>query len=198
MLKSLKVFALTCAIGIFCVSNGYANLNYPNSDHWTWRNSSSLQYVFSSYGDTTHIFHGTMTLYGTLVIENENRQINLTFFPNSQSMNHLPHTEEYGKAEQIYLNRSHLDRPVRFDHNSEIISAHKPLIDNKVLVQRAFSDIPSGFWQSQNAKIVRSAAIDITEFAVSVECDWDSYHATVISIRPLNTPRTNPKIQHGC
>lgn len=144
MLKLLKVFTLTCALGIFCV-NTYANSTYPNSDHWTWRNPSSLQYVFSSYNGVTHVFHGTVTLHGTLVIENENREINLIFFPNVQGMNHLPYTEEYGKAEQIYLNWLHLDRPVRFNHNGEIISTHRPLIDNKSLVQRAFSDIPSSF-----------------------------------------------------
>lgn len=196
-------FLLFFAINILSANHVYASNHHPSSipdepDGFVWENLSSMQYAFSD--DIKHVFHGKKILNGMLVVEKDGKEIALTFFPNAQSMDRLPYTQEYGKPDSIHLNELPLDKPEIFINGQykPISGKHRPLINNNNLLKNSLLDIPSSFWQSKQARIVRSASIEIKEFATMIECDQDYHYATTTKIKPFSGTHNIPQKEGGC
>ena len=174
----------------------------------TWDNTREMHLAFHNEGSGLTVFHGKMTLTGTLGLswyyDDKDWQLSASFTPDKGSHARLPHVSNNyypdTDAPIILLNSIPLDAPSRYDSDWKLISKHAPLPNIKKLIGKKFPlpPKPTSNREEDDSPVYNyPAKITITAYGSSVECDGRDYYATAIAITPL-TQKGSKGEQLGC
>lgn len=178
----------------------------PQSPTPIWQIPSD-EMSFAYHQDGMTVFHGNMTLSGTLTLSwyrDDKWQLSAIFSPDKASRQKLPviYDDYYQNDIEIELNRIPLDKPQNTaNKNSQAI--YQALSRQRLsLIKPYFVLPPKPTWDEDDETDVTiahdyPATITISEFGTSVECDFRYYYATATQIIPPKPKQKGKAIEAG-